>query len=210
MGAYMYWAQNVAGHPGGPISVQKAIWLSYALATFYVMPAHFLADTRVRRAVRFVYGWFLLSWVARGAAELVLMYVWHAWIPPYGVYHGLFNLALVAWLMHRKRHDLAEAVGPADRTAVRYLAVIRLTQLAEITFALLFYQAVDFDTRDTWFAGEGQSRFAFINTLTAVVEAILLPLLAIAVWRYYRPAAPKAPSARSRTAAKAESKAREG
>jgi hypothetical protein len=203
----MYWAQNVAGRQGGPISPQKAIWLSYALGTFYAMPAFIWLDRRVAGAIRRIYGWFLLSWVLRGIAELALMYAWHAWIPPYGVYHGLFNLALIAFLKHRARDRLAAARLPADVGALRYLDVVRLTQLAEITFALLFYVAVDMDTRATWFAGAGDPRFAFINILTSIVEAILLPLLVISVYRYYRP---KQPSSKSWISPTAPSNARDG
>jgi hypothetical protein len=180
----IYWAQNVAGRPGGAISVPKAIWLAYALATFYLLPAFFWRDRRVAPTLRAIFFWFLLSWSVRGAAELYLMFGVHRWIPPYGVVHGLFNLGLLAWLTHRARPELAALASAADRNAVACLGVIRITQIAEIAFALLFYWAVGFDTRTMWFASH-ERRFLFINLLTLGVELWLVPLLVGTVRRFY-------------------------
>lgn len=183
---YMFWAQNFTGRDGGPISVPKAIWLSYALLAFYVVPWFFLWDRRLHAAIRGLFFWHLVSWFVRGAVELYLMYGIHRWIPPYGVYHGFFNLALLAWLSHRVRPFAAE-IQPSRRDSVTlgYLNLLRATQVAEMTFAILFWETTGHDTSHTWFASD-TAPFCLVNWLTAGVEVVLLPWMALTIRAYYQ------------------------
>lgn len=187
-GAYMYWAQNVGHHQGGAISPAKAVWLTYAISAFFVLPWAMWRDERVAPALRFLFGVHLLSWCIRGVIELYLMYALHAWIPPYGVYHGVFNLSLLAVLAWQRREALKAIVDPVGLNARLYMLILCLTGCAEMVFAELFYSAVGHDTRYTWFANAGAS-FAFINWLTTSLECIFIPLFGFVVWRHYRPAA---------------------
>jgi hypothetical protein len=192
---WFYHGQNAAGHVGGAISLPKIFWLNFALSAFFVMPAFIWRDQRLDPALRFIFAVQFLNWIIRGIAELWLMYGIHAWIPPYGMYHGMFTVALLCSLQYRKRRLLATATTPVDRNVKRFLIFSMIFGTCEIIFAALFYRAVHFDTATTWFAN-GSSSFVFINRLTTVVDVFAYAALLLTVYRYYRPAAPQLVPAR--------------
>src|SRR5688572_5041733 len=76
-----YTWQNSGQRIGGPISVPKILWLGYALAAWFVMPFFLWRDGRLAARVRQMYGFFWLLWLLRGAAELVLLFVFQHWTP---------------------------------------------------------------------------------------------------------------------------------
>jgi hypothetical protein len=186
VGCFFYRGQNVSGHVGGAISVPKIFWLTNALAVFFVLPGYFWRDVRLDPALRYIFGCQFLNWVVRGIGELGLMYGLHAWIPPYGIYHGLFTLGMLLTLRIRYHDVLATAGTPVDQNAKRFLFFSMLTSLCEICFALMFYMAANFDTRTTWFAN-GSPAFVRINRITSVVDVFAYFALAVTVHRYYRP-----------------------
>lgn len=185
-GAGFFWSQNVAGHVGGNISLEKVFWLCYALTILYVVPAFLVADRRVSPALRGILQAHLLWWGFRAVAELFLMYVVHLWRPPMGMAHDAVAIALVAGLLWQRRGAL-RAPTFADTTAIGYLVLLMASLVPEICFAWLFYQAVGGETARVWFADDS-ARFAFINAITRVVDGIVYPLLAWLVVRYYAPA----------------------
>lgn len=187
---WFYHGQHAGGHVGGAISLPKIFWLAFALAAFYVLPAFIWRDRRVDPALRFIFAVQCLNWVVRGLAELWLMYGWHAWIPPYGIAHGVFTVGLLLSLRHRQRHVLATATSPVDRNVKRFLLISLGAGLCEIVFAWLFYRAVHYDTATNWFAS-GSAAFTSINRLTIVVDGVAYAALLLTVYRYYRPAAPQ-------------------
>jgi len=194
-GVWFYNGQNAAGHVGGAISLPKIFWLYYAMSVFFVLPAFLWRDQRLDPTLRFIFACQFLNWVVRGAAELWLMYGAHAWIPPYGIYHGIFTVLLLVTLRYRKRAVLATATTAVDDNAKRFLRFSMASGGCEIVFAWLFYKAVNFDTATTWFAS-GSASFVFINRLTTVVDVVVYTWLALTVYRYYRPAAPAPIAAR--------------
>ena len=186
VGFYFYRGQNVAGHVGGAISVPKIFWLSYAISIFVVLPGFFWRDMRLDPALRFIFGCQFLNWIVRGLAELWLMYGLHAWIPPYGIYHGVFTLALLLYLRSRFSKVLATATTAVDHNARRFLFFSMLSSVCEICFAWMFYRAVHYDTATTWFAS-GTAAFIRINRITTVVDVFAYFGLVLTVYNFYLP-----------------------
>ena len=164
--------QNTGGGLGGRMSPAKLLWLDYALAAWFLLPFGFATATGLDRRLRWVYGWHLASFGLRGAVELWLLYGPRAWIPPYGIAHDLFHLALLGVLMGRLLPRSWAPPTTADRVARRFLASIRLGLCAEILFAFLFYQVAQGQTARVWFADDsGPYRFIIGLTWLVVVPA---------------------------------------
>jgi hypothetical protein len=169
--------QNAGGHIGGPISWPKVGWLTYALAAWFVVPFFFWRSEAVARERRRAFGLHLSSFAARGAAELWLIYGAVAWIPPYGIAHDLFDIALIT--------AAARTASPprtdADRAAARFLGSIRLGLLAEIAFAWLFHLAADART-GVYFASD-DPYWTSVNRLTTAALLLALPDFVYVLWK---------------------------
>jgi hypothetical protein len=185
VGGYLWWGQNVAGHSGGHISIQKVFWFCLAVTLFVWMPLFITLDRRVGPVLRRIVSVYFILWALRVVAELWLCYGVHRWIPPYGVIHNLTCMLVLTFLMWRHREVVASYQDPASRNAVRYLKIMRAGMLCECVFAEMFYYAVDQDTTNTWFANM-EPRFWLINRLTLVADLVLYPLLYLTVRDYYR------------------------
>ncbi|HXH82265.1 MAG TPA: hypothetical protein VNN07_04970, partial [Candidatus Tectomicrobia bacterium] len=176
-----YYGQNHAGVVGGPISVEKMLWLHYAITTWFVVPAFLVAHRAVHPSLRRVLGAFLASMLARGAIELWLIYVAFAWSPLYGIAHDLSCIALIAALRRAAPADL----DPFNRGVRRFLANIQLALVAEIAFAELFHATGAH--RDAVYFAAATPEFAHINALTRVVDAAFYADLGVFLWRHRRP-----------------------
>lgn len=184
VGGFMWYGQNVAEHPGGHISVQKAVWFALAVTLFIWMPVFILLDKRVAPLLRRIVAVHVILWVFRAIAELWLCYGVHRWVPPYGVIHNLTSFAVLSFLMWRHKAQLAPFTDPATMNAKRYLGIMRVAMLCECVFAEMFFATVNYDTANTWFANT-EPRFWLINALTLVADAVLLPALLLTVRDYY-------------------------
>lgn len=185
VGAYLWWGQNVAGHAGGHISIQKVFWFCLAVTLFVWMPIAITLDRRVAPILRRIVSVYAILWILRVFGELWLCYGVHRWIPPYGVIHNLTCMVVLTFLMWRHKAEVAAFLDAPTRNAMRYLKVMRAGMLCECVFAEMFYYAVNMDTRSTWFANT-EPRFDLINQLTLAADLALYPLLALTVWDYYR------------------------
>ena len=168
--------QNVGGHIGGPISWPKLLWLAYTLAAWFVVAFFFWRSDLVAPGRRRAYGWHLASFTLRGLVELWLIYVAVAWIPPYGIAHDLFNVALITALAH----GAGAPRSPADRAAAGFLVSIRVGLCCEVVFAWLFHQVAD-ARRGVYFAAD-DPRWALINGLTTAVLVVAVPDLLRVLW----------------------------
>lgn len=195
VGGYLWWGQNIAGHDGGQISLQKVFWFCLAVTMFVWMPLFLWLDRRVAPVLRTIFAVHVVLWAVRVVAELWLCYGVHRWIPPYGMAHNLTTLAIVGILVARHRVALATFHDRPTRNALRYLGFMGIAIVCECVFAGLFYATVNYDTTHIWFANT-EPRFGLINQLTLVADLVLYPLLFLTVRDYYRPdAAPDAPEA---------------
>ena len=176
--AVFYYRQNVAGQVGGPISIEKSLWLNYTLTAWFVVPAFLSAHPAVTPPVRRILAWFLASMVTRGVAELWLIYVTFGWSPIYGIGHDLFNIALIAVLRERAR---GERLDPFNTAVRRFCTSIQVSLVAEIVFAALFYRMNVH--RDAVYFAPPTEAFAHINLLTRYVDVVLYADLARFLWR---------------------------
>ncbi|MDP3768524.1 MAG: hypothetical protein Q8S13_10960, partial [Dehalococcoidia bacterium] len=132
---HFYGRQNSGLQPGGPISPQKMLWLSYAIAGWFIVPFFLWIDPSLDRRVRRIFGAFLAAFVARGAIEMVLLYSIKHWSPLYGIAHDLFCIGLLV-VMARG----APLPDVRSARARRYSASLIVGLIAEITFAGMFLQ----------------------------------------------------------------------
>jgi hypothetical protein len=190
-GVVFYYRQNHAGQVGGPISVEKMLWLHYAILAWFVIPACLLRHPDLARPLRVILGGFLASMLGRGVIELWLIYVAFGWSPLYGIAHNLANLALLAVLGRRFRPDLGALVG-FNAGVRRFLGSIRLSLVAESVFALLFYR-MQVHQDAVYFASPTEA-FAHINLLTRWVDAAVYTDLALFLWRHRRALFTRAPA----------------
>lgn len=182
--AVFAYRQNVAGQVGGPISLEKALWLNYTITAWFVVPAFLVAHPALSRGPRRVLAWFLASMGARGVAELWLIYVAFAWSPLYGIAHDVFNIALVAAL-RRRGGGGREPSAAFDAGALRFCSSIQASLVAEILFAALFYRMGVHG--DAVYFAPPTAEFAHINLLTRCVDVVVYADLARFLWRQRGP-----------------------
>src|SRR5687767_3958830 len=84
------------GASGGPISIPKVAWLSYAVFTWFLPCPLVAIDPNVPTPYRWTFGLFAASMWARGAAEMYMLYVARNWRPPYGITHDALCIVLIA------------------------------------------------------------------------------------------------------------------
>src|SRR2546422_10677472 len=84
-----YCRQNYAGQVGGPMSVEKILWLNYALTAWLVIPPVLLRPPDLAPPLRVILGSFLASMLGRGVIEVWLLYLAFGWSPPFWLAHKL-------------------------------------------------------------------------------------------------------------------------
>lgn len=186
MGIAHYFYQNQPGRLGGPITVENALWLTYALAAWFVLPARVVFDRHAAPVLRRIYGIFLGGFVLRALAEAYLLLGPKAWIPPYGIGHDLVTIVGVALLMVVWRRELVALVRSTDQVFRGFLVVTMLALAAEATFAWLFFVAVDFRTHFLWYA-DYTPRFALLNAMMLTAVVAVHVDLAIRLVKLYAP-----------------------
>jgi hypothetical protein len=182
--AWFYVRQNAGLQIGGEISGPKMLWLAYALAAWFVMPLFLWADQRLDWRVRRLFGALWLVMVGRGVAELLLIYGVGHWRPSYGITHDLFCLAVI-WQMRRG----VRPTNVASRRALQFSGSVAVALVAEIAFAGMFLQTGAADER-IYFASSAE-RWRFINLVTSLVLAFVLPDLVATLVGLYFPGVPR-------------------
>ena len=135
-----YWAQNRFRPVGGEISVPKLLWLSYAIALWVAVPALLAADGRVSVRLRQAFAALVIFVLARGAAELWMLYISLNWSPWYGIAHDLACVTLLVALALRAGWPRS----PIDRVISVHLAVTAAAFVPEMYFA--WYMQAHFTT----------------------------------------------------------------
>jgi hypothetical protein len=173
-----YYRQNFAGQLGGRMAFVKLLWLDYSLVALFLVPFFFWRSPAVSSGLRRIHGAHLASFAVRGVIELWLLYVTIRWIPPYGIAHDVFAIALITLLLARHR-PTASASAP-NRAARQFLTALRVSLAVEILLAWLFYRATG-GRIGIYFADDG-ARFALINGLTWVAVLAAYANLARTLW----------------------------
>ena len=165
---FFYFRQNAGLQVGGAISLPKMAWLSYALTAWFLLPFFLWRDQRIDKSVRKIFGLFWFFMMARGLAEVVLIYAFGHWHPWYGIGHDLAAFLLVA--------GLRRGVCPSNvvsQKAFRFTGTLLLGLIAETCFAGMFLQTGVHESA-TYFASSSP-QWNFVNTTTILVLAFVLP-----------------------------------
>jgi hypothetical protein len=178
--AVFYYRQNHAGQVGGPMSVEKLLWLNYALTAWFVVPALLLRHPDLAPPLRAIFRAFLASMLGRGVIELWLIYVAFGWSPLYGIAHNVGTMTLLAVLCRRHGPALGR-LDPFNAAVRRFVTSVRLSLVAESVFAVLFYR-MQVHQEAIYFAPPTEA-FAHINLLTRAVDAAVYTDLVCFLWR---------------------------
>lgn len=183
-----YLKQNVKKAIGGEVSVPKALWLAYAVGSWFMVPFIFVFSD-MHPALAPVFLFHLVSWWIRAPIELVMIYKTLNWTPIYGISHDLFHGAVMIGLYFGMWPASWEASfsNPMSKIASLYILVTLFALVMEVTFAYLFRK-----TRGTaegahliYFASDDPI-YKFINRVTlftviVVYSHFVLQLL----WLWY-------------------------
>lgn len=172
---------------GGAISTTKVLWLTWAVGVWFFVSALVALDGAVARPLRRALGAFAALMWARGVAEMLLLYVFFAWSPPYGIAHDALCAVVLTARLLAARNAPTSAL---DRKVLALGAVIVASLLVEMLYAYLFFQAVEGRTRGEsgiWFADETDPRFVFVNRLTTFFNVPSYAFLAWFMWHAWRP-----------------------
>lgn len=164
---------------GGEISWPKALWLAYALGSWFFVPWVFALSPSTAEPLRWAIYFHLASWWLRGPVELVMIYRWFNWTPVYGISHAiLHNVALFF-----ATSVAASVVGwdrlssdPFNLSVLAYLGSICFAMMAEVVFASLFIAtrapADGLEVNEVYFASD-DPRYRLINRLTLAAVLIV-------------------------------------
>ena len=176
-----YRRQNSGLQVGGDISFPKMLWLSYAIAAWFVLPPYLASDDRSGSGVRRLFASFWIAMMVRGVIELVLVYSVGHWSPWYGISHDLFCVSLI-WVLRRR----VRPQSSFDRRALRFAGSLVVALLIETAFAGIFLQS-GAAAEGIYFASSDAS-WNFVNLLTLAALAFVLPDLGYFLASTYFPA----------------------
>lgn len=172
--------QNVNAPVGGPIHPAKAVWLTIAIVAFIVLPGTWALRSHASRTMRRIIGVAWVLFLARGAAELVIIYASSAWRTWMGVGHDIVTAIgvtlAVIWFASRGRID---ARG-RDRKALFFTGLFVALLCCEAWFGYAFGQ-IGRPDEGQYFANSS-AEFRSIILVTEVVVALAVPLLLASVW----------------------------
>jgi hypothetical protein len=173
-------AQNRFALTGGSVALCKGIWLGLAVLFWLVLPALILVDARIAPALKHPFGLLLLLMGARGAAELLMLYVFRSWSPFYGIAHDLLCVSVLwGWCL---RHPGLHTAGQGDPKASalwRHAWFTGALFLPEIYYA--WYMQAHFTTRGTspvYFVPDDAAHQQVL-AVTTVVDAAALAYLCL-------------------------------
>lgn len=177
--------QNRAHAMGGKISNPKLLWLFFAI-WFWLFECAVLAfEPSLPQGYRLILGVQAASMWARGALEMVMLYVTRNWRPPIGITHDVVCIVTVLGLMLAVPLPLDSAWG---LFAPALVFMLLFSLLVEVLYAALFFKAVEGKTtgeKGIWFASEDEARFKRINRITTAFNvpqvAFQLVLLGVAL-----------------------------
>lgn len=178
--------QNARPRMGGALGRAKQIWLVWTVYTWFFAAPLFALSPALSGPLRTVLGVFSGLMLARGVAELVMLFVTKNWRPPYGIAHDVLCavvlLAGSAWVIFGTPpfDDPIEAWGRA------LLAVLTVSLLLETYYAVAFHRAVGDRTTGedgVWFAHADDPRFARVVLVTSIANIPLVGfMLGLLAW----------------------------
>ncbi len=165
---FFYVKQNTGKIVGGKVSTPKALWLGYAIGSWYFVPFLFLAWPEVYPWLKTILVLHLISWWLRAPIELIMIYKYYNWTPIYGISHDAIHILMLVGIYFSKFSSEAVAtMSPPNQLAVTYIFVTVVALIMEITFAHLFRKtrSVEQDAHKIYFASD-DPMYRLINRLT--------------------------------------------
>lgn len=158
--------QNRAHAMGGKISNPKLLWLFFAIWFWLFESAVLAFEPSLPQGYRIILGVHAASMWARGALEMVMLYVTRNWRPPIGITHDVLCILTVLVLIVVLPLPLDSVWG---LFAPALLFMLLFSLMVEVLYAALFFKAVEGKTtgeKGIWFASEDEARFRRINRIT--------------------------------------------
>jgi len=172
-----YWLQNHYRPVGGEISWPKLFWLSYAILLWFVLPILVAADPRLAPQWRRPFFFLFVLMLARGLAELWMLYVSLNWSPWYGIGHDLLCASVLVACAVR----LWTATPPGGRLeqlVLLHMGVTALMFVPEIYFA--WYMQAHFNT-------QGDAAIYFVPDDPAYAVVLRVTTAAVVLLSVYFP-----------------------
>lgn len=171
--------QNQQARLGGPISTAKVLWLYTALSCFFVVPAVLWRDHALSPPARRLVAVYLGGYVLRALVEMPMLLFTRAWRVEHGIGHNVVMMTLVLALRAR-----LPAGATQDTPLRRFLPLLLGAGLCESLNAALF--GIYGKPQEGQYFASDDPLFVWINRITWVEVAVLLPALAAWVWSYHR------------------------
>ena len=187
VGFTFYLRQNRSEIMGGGISKPKAIWLTYAVYVWFFMTPILALAPNIALPYRVILGAFAVSMWARGIAELLMLYVWKNWRPPYGITHNIFSLGLLVGGCFYFSPQLVTLTGSLSQWVLGFIGFLIAAMLCETYYAMNFHETVKGQTTGddgVWFASAEDEKFKRINRITALCNTPIVGFILafIFVW----------------------------
>ena len=187
IGFAFYRHQNGRQQMGGGISRPKAIWLTYAVYVWFFMTPILALEGNIANHYRIILGAFAVSMWARGIVELLMLYVWKNWRPPYGVAHNIFSLVILIGGCGYYSEKITLNSDALSQWVLGYVSFLIIAMVCETYYAINFHETVNGQTtgdEGVWFASATDEKFKRINTITAICNTPLVgfTLAFLAVW----------------------------
>ncbi len=173
VGLSIYKSQNKEEKIGGPISIPKSIWLTYALYIYSVLPVGFLVfyfpEQPWRNLLFIIIGIFGFRFVI----QYYMMYVSKNWRTKHGVAFNVSTACLLIFYLVYVSFvsDFSFGLNPKAATAWFYFVygcIMATTLLTDSFYAVEFNKLVGERTmgdKAIWFASN-EPKFDRINTIT--------------------------------------------
>lgn len=182
---YFNHRQNNQKGLGGKISRAKFLWLMLAVYEWFLFPL-FLLTFPLSNLYWWAVASFAINLWTRGIAELLMLYKFKNWQPPYGVGHDIFTLVHVAvmiFLTFGKNQTTMETI-----VLVWFFKLI-IMFIVECYYALNFHELVKGNTKGEegiWFADEENAIFIKINKITTFWNWIFYFILIVYLFLLFK------------------------
>lgn len=172
-----YRHQNSRTSIGGKISTPKAFWLGFALFSYFVFPVY-LYFLFFNNDVRFIVVIIIAVFYFRMLVQGLLMFVFHSWIPYYGIAYNIFSFVVVSLslVVLYTRFDLSDT--PVIMLLSVFICKLLLILITDTFYAIKFQRIVGDNTTGRlaiWYAAEDQ-KFLEINRITKFNNRLFLLL----------------------------------
>lgn len=176
-----YWAQNHFRPVGGDISWPKLFWLLYAVLLWLALPVLIAADPRLSASWRRPFAVLAALMLARGVAELWMLYVALNWSPWYGIGHDIVCMTMLVVFIVKLSGSARHAT---ERTAFVHAIVTAAMFLPEMYFA--WYMQAHFTTMgdDAVYFVPDDPRYRDVLRVTTAVVLFLSAYLPVFLFRW--------------------------